>query len=80
MGSILKEPGDATMKETVPMIFFLDGYEGPGAYGGIFYRSMKLGKFIKDCKDKGFDIVGIKLDESNKCELICSNDPDEVYQ
>jgi len=62
------------------MIFFLDGYEGPGGHGGIYYRSMELGKFIKKCREQGFDVIGIRFDESNKCELLCSNDPDEVQQ
>jgi hypothetical protein len=62
------------------LIFFLDGYEGPGGYGGIYYRSMGLGKFIMECKEKGFDIVGIRINESNNCELLCSNDPDNVKQ
>jgi len=38
--------------------------------GGMYYRSMGIGKFIKDCEDKGYTIVGVKFDESNNCEFI----------
>jgi hypothetical protein len=38
--------------------------------GGIFYRTMGLGRFIKDCEEKGYHIVGIRLDEENNGELL----------
>ena len=38
--------------------------------GGMYYRSMNIGKFIIDCEDKGYKMVGIKFDNSNNCEFI----------
>jgi hypothetical protein len=37
---------------------------------GMFYRSMKLGKFISDCEEKGYKIHGIVFDDDNICELL----------
>ena len=37
---------------------------------GMYYRTMGTGKFIKDCEDKGYKMVGVKFDESNSCEFI----------
>jgi hypothetical protein len=39
-------------------------------HGGMFYRSMKMGEFIKNCEEKGYKICGIRLDETNNCEFI----------
>lgn len=36
---------------------------------GIYYRSMGIGKFIKECEDKGYKMLGIKFDDSNTCEF-----------
>ena len=38
--------------------------------GGMFYRCMGIGKFIKETEKKGYMLVGIKFDESNNCEFI----------
>lgn len=37
---------------------------------GMYYRSMTVGKFIKDCEDKGYKMVGVKFDETNNCEFM----------
>jgi len=37
---------------------------------GMFYRSMGMGRFIKDVEGKGFKIFGIVFDEENNCEFI----------
>jgi hypothetical protein len=37
---------------------------------GMFYRTMKLGTFVKDCEEKGFHIVGLRVDESNNGEFL----------
>jgi len=37
---------------------------------GMFYRSMKLGKFISECEEKGYKIHGIVFDDENNCELL----------
>lgn len=39
-------------------------------HGGLFYRTMKLGRFIKDCEEKGYFIVGLRVNESNNGELL----------
>ena len=50
-----------------------------GGYGGIYFRSMGIGKFIQETREKGFNVVGIRFDpKSNNCELLCSNNPEEV--
>lgn len=36
---------------------------------GMYYRAMGIGKFIKECEDKGYKMLGIKFDESNNCEF-----------
>jgi hypothetical protein len=38
--------------------------------GGMFYRTMGLGKFIQECESKGYKILGIRLDETNNGELL----------
>ena len=45
---------------------------------GMMYRSMKIGKFIKECEDKGYKMMGIKFDESNNCEFIFIPPEEEV--
>jgi hypothetical protein len=57
------------MSDEWSKVFWDDSFEGE-AQGGMFFKSMKLGKFIKETEEKGFVIAGIKFDESNKCELI----------
>jgi hypothetical protein len=47
-----------------------DAPEEAPIQGGMFFRSMKMGKFIKECEDKGYKMMGIKFDESNNCEFI----------
>jgi hypothetical protein len=60
-------------------IFWDDAFEG-SAKGGMHFRSMKLGKFIKDTEDKGYIIAGIKFDESNNCELLFAEQSDELNE
>jgi hypothetical protein len=50
-------------------IFWDPKFEGD-CRGGLYFRSMKLGQFIKETEEKGFKIVGIKFDESNNCDII----------
>lgn len=50
--------------------FFIEDYPDEEVQRGMFYRTMKLGTFIKDCEEKGYHIVGIRLDESNNGELL----------
>lgn len=38
--------------------------------GGMYYRSMGVGKFIVACENKGYKMVGVKFDESNNCEFL----------
>lgn len=62
-------------------IFYLDSYTGPGGYGGIYTRAVKLGKFIDECTKNGYPIVGIRFDsDSNNCELLTETPPGEVRQ
>lgn len=57
------------MTETFEKVFFTD--DCPKAFrDGMFYRTMGLGKFIKDCESKGYQIVGIRLTEENNGELL----------
>jgi len=61
---------DAIMKtESNDLMYFLPPHtEG---YGGIYFRTPGLSAFIQDCKSKGFNVIGIRLDpEGNNCELI----------
>ncbi len=43
---------------------------GKPIQGGLFLRTMSLGRFIKECEEKGYQIVGIRVDESNEGELL----------
>ena len=43
---------------------------GTDLRGGMFYRTMKLGQFIKETEEKGYRIVGLRVDEGNNGELI----------
>lgn len=57
------------MSKTFEKVFFTD--DCPRAFqGGMFYRTMGLGKFIKECEEKGYQIVGMRLTESNDGELM----------
>lgn len=38
--------------------------------GGLFFRTMGLGKFIDRVEQDGYKVVGIKVDDSNECELL----------
>lgn len=44
--------------------------QGVPLTGGLFYRTMKMGQFIKECEEKGYHIVGLRVDESNNGEFI----------
>lgn len=50
-------------------IFWRDNCDGEFR-GGMFFRSMGIGKFIKDCENKGYVMAGVKFDQSNNCEFI----------
>lgn len=45
--------------------------------GGMFYRSMGMGKFIKEAEEKGYRIYGVRFDDSNNCEFIFEEPTDE---
>jgi hypothetical protein len=54
---------------TFEKIFFTA--DCPRAFrGGMYYRTMGLGKFIKDAESKGYEIVGLRVTESNDGELL----------
>jgi len=50
-------------------VFWRDGFEGE-ARGGMFYRSMGIGRFIADCESKGYTMAAVRFDQSNNCEFI----------
>lgn len=52
---------------------FVDPEFSGEAQMGMYYRSMKLGQFIKETEAKGYQIIGIKVDESNNCEFYFVN-------
>jgi hypothetical protein len=57
--------------EVMEKIFWDDAAPiGKDIRGGMFYRTMGLGRFIKECEDKGYTILGIRLTEENNGELM----------
>lgn len=57
---------------------FVDPEFSGEAQTGMYYRSMKLGQFIKETEAKGYQIIGIKVDESNNCEFYFVNNTGDV--
>jgi len=53
------------------MIFLNESYKGGYLKGGLIYKAPGPGEFIKQCRNKGFDVQGIIFDpESDICELL----------
>lgn len=50
-------------------LFWREGFEG-SCRGGIFMRSMGVGRFVKECEDKGYVMAGVRFDQSNNCEFL----------